>query len=113
MTRDGESQPDPTGDAAVLFQGHERFEDALLLFPVDAGPCITDPKMNVRRHHFGAQSDLALPRVFAGVAQQVQNDLPQPDGIRPDLGQALGDVQFPCNVGRCGRICQTMKGIRE
>ena len=47
MTRDGESQSNPPCDAAILFDGHEWFEDAFLLFAVNPEACIRHPEMDL------------------------------------------------------------------
>ncbi len=113
MARNGESKADPTCDVAVLLQGHERLEDPLLLFAVDAQTGIRYPEVNPGRQDFGAQCDLSTLCVFLRIAQQVQKDLAHAQGIRAEVRQTLGDFQFPMKLRRCGLVGQVMEGLHQ
>src|SRR5688572_13306910 len=111
MTRNREPQSNPACDAAIIFEGHKRFEDMLLLFEINARACIRHPEMNLRQRDLRAQCNLSVLGIFFGIAQQIQKYLTQAQSVCADLRQALWNIYFPLNVWGYGLICKAVECI--
>src|SRR4030042_3246399 len=110
-TRVRKSQSDPACNPAIVFHGHKRFEDTFLLLRVHSWPCICHPEMDMWRRDLCAQGNLSAFCIFLCVAQEIQEDLAQPNWISSYLWQIVRNVEFPSDVSPCGLICETMERI--
>src|SRR5688572_4227173 len=77
VTRDRKSQANSTCNASIIFNGHERLKDVLLLPGRNAEAGIADPEVHVRRRNLRPERDLSALGEFTRIAQQVEEDLAQ------------------------------------
>ncbi len=101
VTGDRETQPDAACDVPVvrLLDGHKRLKNSLLLFGRDAPAGIADPEMHIGRRNFATEDNLSTLGKFAGITEQIEQNLPQTDGIGTDERQALGQLDPPVELG--------------
>ena len=89
---DAQTQTDsfPTPPRRVCLD--ERFENSLLQFRGNTRTRIRNPEMDVRELHLSAEDDCSARRKFERVAQQIDENLPQPHRVGVQNRQVIGNV---------------------
>src|SRR5262245_49165822 len=95
MAGDAQAKTDASAPAVCPLAAYKRLKDMLLKVYRDTAAAIGDPDMQVRRGHLRPQHDPSACGPCSSVAEEVEQDLPQPHSVGHHQREADGQVELP------------------